>query len=165
MGRIFLFGSAVVSVLLLTLIYAIVSGQYAARQPVASPTPGSAEPTTSAVASVSGAAGASASAVPTASASLEPSGSGGATAVMVPISKLSFGSNLTIAAGATVTFMNNDAVKHTATNGTNGTPASGSLFDLQLDPGASGSYTFTEAGTYQVTCTLHPTMKLTITVT
>jgi Copper binding proteins, plastocyanin/azurin family. len=60
--------------------------------------------------------------------------------------------------------MNNDVLKHTATNGTKGTPASGSLFDLQLEGGASGSYAFTEPGTYQVTCTLHPTMNMTITV-
>jgi len=159
MGRIFLFGSAVVSVLLLTLIYAIVSGQYADRQPVASATPTPAEsvaPSASAVASTSAAPSGSG----VASASASPSGA----AVMVMIANLSFGPDLTIAAGTTVTFMNNDTVKHTATNGTNGTAASGSLFDIQLDAGASGSYTFAQPGTYQVTCTIHPAMNMTITV-
>lgn len=160
MGRIFLFGSAVVSVLLLTLIYAIVSGQYAARQPVASATPGSAAPSASASASPS----ASTSSAPSGSESTGPGASASGSAVMVMISGSSFGPDLTIAAGTTVTFMNGDAFKHTAANGTNGTPAAGSLFDLQLEAGASGSYTFTEPGTYQVTCTLHPTMNMTITV-
>jgi len=59
MGRIFLFGSAVVSILLLTLIYAIVSGQYADRQPVASATP-----TPAASIAPSGSPAVSASAVP-----------------------------------------------------------------------------------------------------
>jgi plastocyanin len=136
MGRIFLFGSAVVSLLLLTLIYAVVSGQYAARQPVASPTQGSAAP----------------------------SASGSTTAVMVMISGSSFGPNLTIAAGTTVMFMNGDAIKHTASNGTDGILAAVSLFDLPLEAGTSKSYTFTDLGTYQVTCTIHPTMNMSITV-
>jgi Plastocyanin len=156
MGRIFLFGSAVVSLLLLTLIYAVVSGHYAAQQPVASPTQGSAAPIASAIAS--------ASVEPSASASAAPSASGSATAVMVMISGSSFGPDLTIAAGTTVTFMNGDALKHTASNGRDGILAADSLFDLQLEVGASRSYTFTHPGTYQVTCTLHPTMNVTITV-
>jgi len=135
-GRIFLFGSAVLSLLLLTLIYAVVSGQYAREQPTPLPSPSVAEP--SAVAS-------------------------GATA-MVMIANTAFGPDLTIAAGTTVTFMNEDTFAHTASNGTRGTLASPALFDIQLAAGASGSYTFTEPGTYQVTCTLHLTMNMTITV-
>lgn len=161
MGRIFLFGSAVVSVLLLTLIYAIVSGQYVAGKPVASPTQAESVAASPSVA-------VSSSAMPSASSTVAASASEGASpsgaAVVVPIANFSFGANLTVAAGTTVTFKNNDAVKHTATNGTNGTPASGALFDLALEAGASGSYTFAEAGTYQVTCIVHPTMNVTITV-
>ncbi len=161
MGRIFLFGSAVVSVLLLTLIYAIVSGQWEARQPAAaSPTSGSAAPSASASVGPS----ASASAAQSGSASAAPSASASGTAVMVMISGSAFGPDLTIAAGTTVTFMNHDALEHTATNGTNGTPAAGPLFDLQLEAGASGSYTFSEPGTYQATCTIHSNMNMTITV-
>ena len=61
-------------------------------------------------------------------------------------------------------FDNKDVVAHTATNGTNGLPAKGALFDLALPVGASASYTFDKAGTYQVTCKLHPSMNMTITV-
>jgi plastocyanin len=66
--------------------------------------------------------------------------------------------------GTTVTWNNTDAVPHTATNGTNGAPANPALFDLPLAAGASASYTFTTAGTFAVTCKLHPTMNMTITV-
>jgi plastocyanin len=69
-----------------------------------------------------------------------------------------------VAAGTKVFFDNKDVVAHTATNGTNGLPAKGALFDLPLPVGASASYTFTTAGTYQVTCKLHPAMNMTITV-
>jgi plastocyanin len=160
MVRIFLFGSAVVSLLLVTLIYAVVTGQYQAGQPVASPTAGSAGPSASAVASAIASAGVE----PSAPASAAPRASGSATAVMVMIAGSSFGSNLAIAAGTTVMFMNGDAIKHTASDGRDGILAAPSLFDLQLEAGASKSYTFTDPGTYQVTCTVHPTMNMTITV-
>jgi len=148
MLRIFLFGSAVVGLLLVTLIYAVVDGHYAAGQPVASPTPGGAGPSASAAASVS----------------VAPGASGSATAVMVMITGSSFGHDLTIAAGTTVMFMNGDPIKHTASNGKDGVLAAASLFDLQLDPGASKSYRFNDPGTYQVTCIVHPTMNMTVTV-
>ena len=152
MGRIFLFGTAVVILLLLTLIYATMSGQVA-RLAVASPTPtGGVAPS------------APASLVPSAPASGLPGPSGSATAVKITISGASFGPDRTIGAGTTVTFMNMDPIKHTATNGTNGTPAAGSLFDLQLDAGTSASFAFANPGTYHVTCTIHPTVNLTITV-
>ena len=83
---------------------------------------------------------------------------------MVMISGSSFGPDLTIAAGTIVTFMNGDAFKHTASNGTNRALAAESLFDLQLEAGQSGSYSFTQPGTYTVTCTIHLNMNMTITV-
>ena len=153
MGRIFLFGTSVVIVLLLTLIYATMSGQVA-RLAVASPTPTAAGAAPSTPASVT----------PSAPASGVPGPSGSATAVLISILGSSFGPDRTIAAGTTVTFTNTDPIKHTATNGTNGTPAAGSLFDLQLDAGTSASFAFANPGTYQVTCTIHPTINLTITV-
>jgi len=168
-GRIFLFGSAVVSLLLLTLIFAVISGQYRDRQPatptplpsVAEPSAGSAEPSGSGGAEPSASAS---GAQPSASATGPQPSASAAGAATVMIANTSFGSDLTLAAGATVTFTNHDTVPHTATNGTDGAPASGSLFNLVLAVGGSGSYTFTEPGTYQVTCTYHPTMNMTITV-
>ena len=57
-----------------------------------------------------------------------------------------------------------DSVKHTATEGANGQRDANFRFDIQLEAGASGSYTFAATGTYQVTCIIHPPMNLTITV-
>lgn len=100
---------------------------------------------------------------PGASVSGEPSPSAGG-GTTVTIANLAFGPDLTVAPGTAVTFTNNDTVLHTATNGTDGNPAPSPLFDLQLPVGASESYTFPEPGTYPVTCLVHPTMNMTITV-
>ena len=157
MVRIFLFGSAVAGLLFVTLGYAIFDGQLVADKP-------SASPSASAGASPGASAGASPGASASTSASVQPGPSASGTGATVTIANLAFGPDLKVPVGTPVTFVNNDTVLHTATNGTNGTPASGSLFDLQLPVGATGSYTFTAAGTYAVTCTVHPAMNMTITV-
>jgi plastocyanin len=84
--------------------------------------------------------------------------------VTVTLSDSSFGPDITIAAGTTVMFVNGGGLKHTASNGTNGQLVENALFDIVLDPGASGSYTFDTAGSYPITCIVHPTMNMTITV-
>lgn len=72
---------------------------------------------------------------------------------------------LTIPAGTTVNFVNEDTARHTATNGTDGAAATDAAFDINLgESGASGSFTFDEAGTFEVTCKVHPEMNLTIIV-
>ena len=55
-------------------------------------------------------------------------------------------------APTTVTWDNEDAVIHDVTmdNG---------LFDKDINPGESFSYTFTEAGTYDYHCDIHTSMK------
>jgi plastocyanin len=157
MARIILFGLAVVGVLVAALVWAVITGQYQAAQPSPSP---------SVVASGEPAASTSpaGSAVESASAEASPSAGASGAVTMVEIRNTDFGPDLTIAAGTSVMWMNGDAFAHTATEGSNGVKAPDALFDLQLAAGASGSYTFAEAGTYQVTCTLHPTMNMTITV-
>ena len=69
---------------------------------------------------------------------------------------------LTIAKGTTVTFTNGDAATHTVTSGTNGTKDG--KFDKQIEQGASTTITFDTPGTYQYFCTIHASMKGTITV-
>jgi plastocyanin len=59
----------------------------------------------------------------------------------------------------TVTWSNGDGATHTVTS----TP--GTQFDHTLNAGDTFSYTFTQAGTYQYYCTIHPWMKGTIVVT
>ncbi len=100
----------------------------------------------------------------TASAATTESGSA-AGEMKVSLQNFAFSpTTLTVPVGGTVTFTNNDSTKHTATNGKDGKKADAALFDLQLEPGASGTFTFDTAGTYDVTCTIHSQMNMTITV-
>lgn len=72
---------------------------------------------------------------------------------------------LTIAPGDTVLFVNDDTAPHTASHGENGELADGAEFDIELaEEGSEGEVTLEEAGTYNVTCTIHPEMNMTITV-
>jgi len=163
--RIFLFGSAIVGVLVAALVWAVITGQYEAAQPSPSPSAvssGEAAASSCPASSVaeSAAASASAEASPSAEASAGASGGG----AMVNILNSNFGPDLTVAVGTTVMWMNADGYAHTATQGSDGVKAPDALFDLKLAAGASDTFTFTEAGTYQVTCTLHPNMNMTITV-
>lgn len=63
---------------------------------------------------------------------------------------------LTVKAGTTVTFMNEDGAPHTAT---------GDGWDTgRLNRGDSKDVTFDTAGTFAYVCAIHPSMKGTITV-
>ena len=89
----------------------------------------------------------------------------GTGAATVTIQNIAFSpATLTIKAGTTVNFSNQDTVGHTATNGVNGTPDPNALFDIDLPAGVAGSFTFVKPGTYQVTCKIHHGMHMTITV-
>ena len=67
---------------------------------------------------------------------------------------------LTVSVGTTVTWTNQDSATHTASS-TDGVFDSGNL------SGGSGTYThtFTEAGTFDYICNIHPSMEGTIVVT
>ena len=64
---------------------------------------------------------------------------------------------LTVGAGKTVVWANTSSLPHTVT-------ASGAFDSGILMPGATYSYTFSNAGTYSYTCILHPGMTGTVTV-
>jgi plastocyanin len=162
MARIILFGSAVVGVLLVALAYAVWTGQYVAEQP--SPSAVASGGAGSGTAAPSAAASAPASAAASGSAQAQPSAAASGATATVDIKNSDFGADLTVAAGTTVTFKNSDTFAHTATEGSNGVKAPDAHFDIQLPGGGSGSYTFADAGTYQVTCTIHSNMNMTITV-
>jgi plastocyanin len=66
---------------------------------------------------------------------------------------------LTVKTGTKVTFVNEDTTTHTATSASGSTISSGNLAK-----GQSYTVTFTKAGTYQYTCSIHPYMKGTVTV-
>ena len=65
---------------------------------------------------------------------------------------------LTITAGTTVTWTNNDATTHTVT-------ADDASFDSgDIAPGGKFSHKFTDAGTVGYHCTFHPMMKASVKV-
>jgi plastocyanin len=66
--------------------------------------------------------------------------------------------SITVTAGDTISWTNDDAAPHTAT-------ADDGSFDTgQLAKGASGSHTFMTAGTFAYHCAIHPSMHGTVTV-
>jgi len=67
---------------------------------------------------------------------------------------------LTISAGTSVTFT--DTGGHTVTEGSNGDAVEDPIVDET--GGSDIVVTFEEAGTYQITCKVHPNMNMTITV-
>jgi plastocyanin len=123
----------------------------ACAETAATPSAAADEPIATAAAAASASATADASAEP-ASAEVRIEGS-----QFVP-------AELTIAAGTEVTFVNTDTFAHTATEGTGGQAADDPVADEMLDAGASGTVTFDEPGTFEITCRFHPTMQMTIVV-
>jgi plastocyanin len=73
-------------------------------------------------------------------------------------------SELTVAAGTEVTFENADSFAHTVTEGTDGTPVDDPIVDEEIAQNGTVSVTFDEPGTYDITCRIHPSMQMTITV-
>ena len=71
---------------------------------------------------------------------------------------------LTIPAGTEVTFLNADGFTHTVTEGTDGQPVDDPIVDEDIDQNGSVSVTFDEPGTYNITCKIHSSMNITITV-
>jgi plastocyanin len=66
--------------------------------------------------------------------------------------------SLTVVAGTTVTFVNDDDEPHTAT-------ARDKSFDSEaIDTNGSWQHTFTKPGTYAYFCEMHPYMKGTLVV-
>jgi plastocyanin len=72
---------------------------------------------------------------------------------------------LVVAAGTTITFVNEDAIDHTVTAGTRDDPAP-ELFDGQLpEQGATFELSLDEPGTYDYFCTVHPGPGMTAVIT
>jgi plastocyanin len=76
----------------------------------------------------------------------------------VKIDNFSFGPDLTIAAGTTITWTNHDDVPHVVASDTN-------IFKSKvLDTDDRYSYTFAKPGTYLYYCTVHPKMTAKVVV-
>jgi plastocyanin len=69
-------------------------------------------------------------------------------------------SPLRLKLGTSVTWTNNDSTLHTVTSGLPEQGALGTLFDSNIiAPGKTFTYAFNKAGTFDYSCTLHPTMR------
>jgi len=69
--------------------------------------------------------------------------------------------SVTIKAGETLTFVNDDTVPHNIYSASRGNE-----FNLGSQaPGMSTEVTFTEAGDVQVLCAIHPRMKMAVKIT
>ncbi len=84
---------------------------------------------------------------------------GHATTHTITIKDFAFNpADLTVNAGDTVTFVNEDGAPHTATADNGG-------FDTgNLSTGQSAAFKFSTAGTFSYFCAVHPSMKGSITV-
>jgi plastocyanin len=71
---------------------------------------------------------------------------------------------LTVAAGTTVTFVNEDSTAHTVTEGEDGAAAEGARFDDEVAGGESVEITFDDAGDYNITCRFHGQMNMVVHV-
>lgn len=67
--------------------------------------------------------------------------------------------NITVTAGTTVTWLNKDPEAHTVVD------KNGQFRSSALDTDDTFTFTFTEPGTYNFFCSLHPQMIGTVTVT
>jgi plastocyanin len=100
------------------------------------------------------------------------SSSGGST-LSLGASSFTGATDITITAGQAVTFDDSSGGTHDLVTGTNGqfTAATGAPNEfstkdgLDLSAGDKKTITFANAGTYQITCTIHPSMQAKITVT
>jgi plastocyanin len=71
---------------------------------------------------------------------------------------------LTISVGTEVVFETEAPFEHTVTEGTGGQAVDDPIVDSQVAAGGEVSVVFDEPGTYDITCTIHPSMQMTITV-
>jgi plastocyanin len=109
----------------------------------------------------------SATSSPSASPSSSPTESEEAEAIeeRVTIGISDFGpATLAISAGTEVVFENQASFDHTVTEGTGGQAVDDPIVDAQVAASSEVRVTFDEPGTYDITCEIHPTMQMTITV-
>ncbi|MDD1684973.1 MAG: cupredoxin domain-containing protein [Methanoregula sp.] len=80
----------------------------------------------------------------------------------ITISNFAFSpATLTVKAGTTVTWTNEDSAPHTVVSDAN---APVPFTSPSLATGSSFPFTFTQAGTYSYHCSIHPSMKGTVVV-
>jgi plastocyanin len=89
---------------------------------------------------------------------------GGGKVTAVSLKNIQFNpKSITVAAGGTVKWTNDDSVSHDVTK-TGGPGPKFSSGTGNLANGATYKHVFAKAGTYQIVCTVHPGMTQTVTV-
>lgn len=97
--------------------------------------------------------------------SAAPSGSSDVTGRSVVTTGFQFvPAELTVKVGDQVEYRNQDKAAHTVTHGRDGKPGADAAFDDELPRDSAIMITFARAGTFAVTCTIHPTMHQIVTV-
>jgi plastocyanin len=90
------------------------------------------------------------------------SGAGGSAAANVTIADFKYGPDpVQVKSGGSITWTNSDSTPHTATD----TGDTSVLDTGTLNQGDSKTVTFEQPGTYRYTCSFHPFMHGTVTVT
>jgi plastocyanin len=136
------------------IVLAACSGSTATSAPTAAPATSA---PTAAPATAAPATAAPATAAPPTAA---PAGGSGSSAATASIKNFAFDpANIPIAAGGTVVWTNNDSTAHTVTFDDSSIKSSGNL-----NGGVKFSATFPAAGTFTYHCSIHPSMKGTVTV-
>jgi len=109
---------------------------------------------------------------PAATATNTPAGPTGAATISLGFRVFSGNTSVTIKAGQAVTFDDTSGGPHNLVTGMNGTysheagaPAEFIPSGMMFSGGDTKTITFPTAGTYHITCTFHPTMQATVTVT
>ncbi|HYK99372.1 MAG TPA: cupredoxin domain-containing protein [Candidatus Acidoferrales bacterium] len=116
----------------------------------------------SAIAALTFVACASTASAPTASAAASSAAPAAATKT-VTIKGFAFSpATLTIAKGTVVTVSNQDSATHTFTSGANRTKDG--KIDQQISGGNDATVTFDTPGTFEIFCSIHSSMKMTVTV-
>ncbi|HLJ80516.1 MAG TPA: plastocyanin/azurin family copper-binding protein [Ktedonobacterales bacterium] len=109
---------------------------------------------------------------PAAAATNTPAAPAGAATINMATTSFSGTTTVTIKAGQSVTFDDTNGGTHNLVTGSNGTfsqeagaPSEFSSSGTLFHPGDTKTIVFPTAGTYHITCTFHPTMEATVTVT
>ena len=75
-------------------------------------------------------------------------------------------SSVTVAFGDPIVFVNDDGVEHRIVQGEDGTEVADPAVEaIELAPGESSQEIRFSPGTYNLTCTIHSSMNMTVTVT
>ena len=93
----------------------------------------------------------------------QPAASPAVAGTQISIKGFAFNPNQpSVTKGATITWTNDDGTAHTVTSGVPGTPSG--KFNQSLEAGKTFSFTFTDTGTYEFFCSIHNSMRGTVTV-